>query len=360
MANSASAISGDLAATFRETLGEIAELLSPDVVDSFTIRKLQPHWRDILLHGLRGQDWHTSYAVTDKYDRTKRMVRVLYRYIGEPPEESVYSRGELKAPRYAKTRAIEFFGDTLMWERVLWVDARGTLELRLDGSRVELLGGLEGRAHASPRRPRHRQPLPSSGSPSSRGHRPASRSTRCACSRPARRCASSSTAPGCSWTASTTPTTPVRSSSAGCATTVSRRQRVVRPREGHPGLEAAQGRGLRLASRRARHAALEAAHDQRRAPHLLAHRRARAEAAGHPQAHRPALEVHLPPARRHQGRPVALAQPQADGHLRHVDAGGVRVDRGRRLALRLHGQGGGPDRAAALRPAARQGAAHPG
>ncbi|KRB43332.1 CDP-glycerol glycerophosphotransferase family protein [Terrabacter sp. Root181] len=144
MANSASAISGDLAATFRETLGEIAELLSPDVVDSFTIRKLQPHWRDILLHGLRGQDWHTSYAVTDKYDRTKRMVRVLYRYIGEAPEESVYSRGELKAPRYAKTRAIEFFGDTLMWERILWVDARGTLELRLDGSRVELLGGWEG------------------------------------------------------------------------------------------------------------------------------------------------------------------------------------------------------------------------
>ncbi len=144
MANSASAISGDLAATFRETLGEIAEQLSPDVVDSFTIRKLQPHWRDILLHGLRGQDWHTPYAVTDKYDRTKRLVRVLYRYIGEAPEESVYSRGELKAPLFAKTRAIEFFGDTLMWERILWVDARGTLELRLDGSRVELLTGWKG------------------------------------------------------------------------------------------------------------------------------------------------------------------------------------------------------------------------
>ena len=144
MANSASAIEGELAETFRETLGEIAELLSPDVVDSFSIRRLQPHWRDILLHGLRGKSWHTSYAVTDRYDRTKRMVRVLYRYIGDPPAEAVYSRGKLQDPVHAKTRAIEFFGATLMWERILWVDARGTLELRLDGSRVELLTAWKG------------------------------------------------------------------------------------------------------------------------------------------------------------------------------------------------------------------------
>jgi glycosyltransferase involved in cell wall biosynthesis len=144
MANSASAIEGELAETFRETLGEIAELLSPDVVDSFSIRRLQPHWRDILLHGLRGKSWHTTYAVTDGYDRTKRLVRVLYRYIGDPPAEVVYSRGKPKAPVHAKTRAIDFFGDTLMWERILWVDARGTLEVRLDGGRVELLSGWKG------------------------------------------------------------------------------------------------------------------------------------------------------------------------------------------------------------------------
>lgn len=144
MANSASAIEGELAASFRATLGEIAELLSPDVVDSFSIRKLQPHWRDILLHGLRGTSWHTPYAVTDQFDRTKKLVRVLYRYIGEPPAEKVTLRGRAVPPVFAKVRAIEFFGDTLMWERILWVDARGTLEVRLDGARVELLGGWMG------------------------------------------------------------------------------------------------------------------------------------------------------------------------------------------------------------------------
>jgi glycosyltransferase involved in cell wall biosynthesis len=144
MGASAAAIEGELAASFREVLARIARLLDADVVDSFDIRKLQPHWRDILLHGLGTEPWHTPYVVTDRYDRVKRQVRVRYRYVGEPPTEEVYTRGSVATPRHAKLRAIEFFGDTLMWERVLWVDARGTLEVRLDGKRVELYGDWPG------------------------------------------------------------------------------------------------------------------------------------------------------------------------------------------------------------------------
>ena len=138
MASSAAAIEGELAETFRATLAQIIERLDPDVIDAFAIRKLQPHWRDIMLHGLREKSWHTPYVVTDSYDAVKRMVRLLYRWVGEPPAEAVYTRGELVAPAYSKTRAIDFFGATLMWEKVLWVDARGTVEVRLDGTRVEL------------------------------------------------------------------------------------------------------------------------------------------------------------------------------------------------------------------------------
>ena len=144
MASSAAAIGGELAETFRATLREIVDRLEPDVIDAFAIRKLQPHWRDILLHGLREESWHTPYAVTDRYDSTKRMVRVLYRWVGERPTEAVYERGVLVTPAYAKTRAIEFFGAPLMWERVLWIDARSTVEVRLAGARVELETAWEG------------------------------------------------------------------------------------------------------------------------------------------------------------------------------------------------------------------------
>ncbi|GAB3067598.1 CDP-glycerol glycerophosphotransferase family protein [Intrasporangium mesophilum] len=138
MASSAAAIEGDLAESFRATLRQIVDRLDPDVIDAFAIRKLQPHWRDIMLHGLRDESWHTPYVVTDSYDAVKRMVRLLYRWVGEPPTEAVYARGERVEPAYSKVRAIEFFGTTLMWEKVLWVDARSTVEVRLDGTRVEL------------------------------------------------------------------------------------------------------------------------------------------------------------------------------------------------------------------------------
>ncbi|MFC7597537.1 glycosyltransferase family 2 protein, partial [Terrabacter sp. GCM10028922] len=138
MANSASAIEGELAETFRETLGEIAQRLSPDVVDSFSIRKLRPHWRDILLHGLQGKSWHTSYATTDKHDSRKGLVRLLYRYVGEPPTEALVVGGRRVEPTHGKTRRIDFFGATMMWERVLWAPTTGTIELEVNGTRLEL------------------------------------------------------------------------------------------------------------------------------------------------------------------------------------------------------------------------------
>ena len=67
---------------------------------------------------------------------------------------------------------------------------------------------------------------------------------------------------------------------------------------------------------------------------------------------RAAVAVHLPSARRDQGRPLAVAEPQAHRPLRHQHAAGVRVHRRRRHALPVHAQGDGPDRPAALRPAA--------
>ena len=139
MANSASAIEGELAEAFRETLAEIARRLSPDVVDSFSIRKLRPHWRDILLHGLRDEPWHTPYAVPDKHDRTKGLVRLLYRYVGTPPTEELVVGGRRVEPAFGKTRRIDFFGATLMWERVLWAPTTGTIELEVAGTRLELV-----------------------------------------------------------------------------------------------------------------------------------------------------------------------------------------------------------------------------
>ena len=51
------------------------------------------------------------------------------------------------------------------------------------------------------------------------------------------------------------------------------------------------------------------------------------------------MALHLPPARRHQGRPVAVAQLQADRPVRDQHRPGVRLDRGRPHAVPLHDEG---------------------
>ena len=285
MGNSASSISGDLGDQFRATLGEICDLLDDDVVDSFTIRKLQPHWRDILMHGLRGRTWHTSFVIMDRYDRTQRMARVLYRYIGDPPTEVVLTRGRPARARHEKTRAITFFGDVVMWERILWVDSRGSFELRLNGSRMEITPGWRG--------PRTR--ALGARAIANRFRKPVRRPRREAYNRlkvdPVRVLAARSAVRTRFENAWVLMDRIHDANDSG--EILFRWLRDNRPdinawfvvEKDTPDWHRLQSRRLRGSRGGARQPDLEAAHDQRGAPHLLAHRRAGAEAAGDSQAH---------------------------------------------------------------------------
>lgn len=129
---------GVVAEQFVDTLRSIADLLDPDVVDSFAIRPFDRVWRDILLHGLRESNWHTPYAMIRQYDEAKDQVQIVYRYSGRPPHEVVLLRGKPFQPRHAKTRTHIYFEQPLMCERIIWVPASGTVRVQLDGRPVEL------------------------------------------------------------------------------------------------------------------------------------------------------------------------------------------------------------------------------
>lgn len=131
---------GDIGRQFVEALAEIRQYLDPLVIESFRIRRIGRHLRQILLHGLSGADWHSPYAVLDRYDSRARLVRVVYRYVGVPPSEEFLSRGVRIHPAHAKTRNLIYFGQLLMVERIAWVSARGTLRVRLGGALIPLQG----------------------------------------------------------------------------------------------------------------------------------------------------------------------------------------------------------------------------
>ena len=123
---------------FHDLVREILGHLSPDVITGFNVRTLKPIWIDILLHGYDAAPWHTPYAMLTQLDTDQQLVRVTYRYVGDPPVEEVLSGGRIVAPEHAKVRDLEYLGRVVMRERILWVTSRDTLRLRLNGTDIDL------------------------------------------------------------------------------------------------------------------------------------------------------------------------------------------------------------------------------
>ncbi|MGH8963407.1 MAG: bifunctional glycosyltransferase/CDP-glycerol:glycerophosphate glycerophosphotransferase, partial [Jatrophihabitantaceae bacterium] len=129
---------GEVAEQFVRLLREIATKLDPSVVETFNVRRLDPVWRDILLHSLGPDRWVTPYAVLDKRDPRKNIVRLSYRFTRTPPQEQILFRGEPAEVQDGKIWTHQYFEHDLMHERVAWVPANGTLRVLLDGRPVRL------------------------------------------------------------------------------------------------------------------------------------------------------------------------------------------------------------------------------
>ena len=122
---------------FHELMEQICALLDEAGIESYRATFLPATRREMLLRGYDSQRWHTPYAVVDRLDEDQRLMRVCYRYVGEPPEErfSVFSR--YVEPVHQKIRDVQFFDRTLMHERIVWLPF-GTVRVVLDGQELEI------------------------------------------------------------------------------------------------------------------------------------------------------------------------------------------------------------------------------
>ena len=231
------------------------------------------------------------------------------------PVEEISNGDAPSRPRHAKTRDLRYFGRVLMRERILWLRYRPDLRIRLDGDWAKLVFDqpepslptkatptMVRRYMVEKRRPAY-NPLrflptthPGQGAPPPRPltaraqevrpqlgadgpHPQRRRQRRDPVQAPARRTTATSTPGSCS---RRRPPTAIACARRGTATGWS---------------PTARGQW-------------RTADGQLRAPALLARRRAGDQPAADPGVHRAAVALHLPPARRDQGRPLALAQLQ--------------------------------------------------
>ncbi|MET3961446.1 glycosyltransferase involved in cell wall biosynthesis [Marmoricola sp. OAE513] len=97
-----------------------------------------PWQRDALQHGYSGQDWCSAHVLVDTFDKTQKLARVRYLYAGAPPTEIVVNGETEVSPRHAKTRDLNYFGRTLLRERIMWVRYTPDLRIKLNGDWAEV------------------------------------------------------------------------------------------------------------------------------------------------------------------------------------------------------------------------------
>jgi glycosyltransferase involved in cell wall biosynthesis len=98
------------------------------------VESLMPlHIRKALTHGYEDTSWVDDHVFIDAFDPDQRLARVRYYYQGEPPIEEVFNSELDVGPRHAKTRDLNYFGRTLLHERVLWVRYVPDLRVRING-----------------------------------------------------------------------------------------------------------------------------------------------------------------------------------------------------------------------------------
>jgi hypothetical protein len=133
-------VRGATADEFHTLIAEIVGYIDPAVIMAFNARTIPQVWRELLAHGYSGRPWRPQYVVRDKHDQRAALVRIRYRFIGDPPIESFEVDGTRVSPPHAKTRDLSYFDRTLIRERLVWVPA-GELAVQLDGVAVDVRKG---------------------------------------------------------------------------------------------------------------------------------------------------------------------------------------------------------------------------
>lgn len=139
MGGTQTAVTGATADVFVRHLRDIADLLDEQVVTEFNLRYLDNVWRDILLHGLREQDWHAPYALVGPRDRPRRLIKVTTRFWGTEPPVVVSVDGDVRQAVHSKIRAHRYFDRDAMYERVGWYPLGKDLAVTIAGQEVPQL-----------------------------------------------------------------------------------------------------------------------------------------------------------------------------------------------------------------------------
>jgi glycosyltransferase involved in cell wall biosynthesis len=124
---------GPLVEQFHEHVREVLAQVEPEKTLAHHEFRVAGHARLVAMHSYSDTPWRDKAVYLDKLDTGQQLVRARYRFTGAAPREEIYNGDAPSRPRHAKTRSLNYFGRTLMQERILWLRYRPDLRIRLDG-----------------------------------------------------------------------------------------------------------------------------------------------------------------------------------------------------------------------------------
>ncbi|MGN6613151.1 MAG: bifunctional glycosyltransferase/CDP-glycerol:glycerophosphate glycerophosphotransferase [Angustibacter sp.] len=126
---------------FHATLVEIAKYLDAESIIGFHVIPTSFEIRMAVLLGAKGE-WQAPIELTvNRIDADRQIAQIRYYYAGEPPVEQFKARGYVVRPIHEKRRAVRFLGKTMMYERIVWLPATGTLAVSLDRRPMPIRAG---------------------------------------------------------------------------------------------------------------------------------------------------------------------------------------------------------------------------
>ncbi len=72
-------------------------------------------------------------------DVKQQLVRATYFYTGAQPREVWRANGEPITPLHGKVRDYDFYGRTLLRERIVWLPANRSIQLELDDAQTDIV-----------------------------------------------------------------------------------------------------------------------------------------------------------------------------------------------------------------------------
>lgn len=126
---------------FIQLTQSILSSIKPGQIEDYRVTPMQYETR-LLLQALAGGNFPSQTVFVNDYDPDLKLSKITYWFTGEVPAEVVSCYGKPLQITYAKTQSLDYFGQSILKKRIIWVEAREQLEVEIDGRSMPISVGL--------------------------------------------------------------------------------------------------------------------------------------------------------------------------------------------------------------------------